>query len=424
MIVQHNMTAANANRNYNVVTKNKNKSMEKLSSGYRINRAADDAAGLSISEKLRYQVRGLDQASENVQDGISLVQVAEGALNETQSVLQRMRELAVQAANDTNTSTDRVAIQSEVDELTKEIDRIARSTNFNGDIYPLIGGKLETAAVNSTFLLDGNVTEQTCIMTNMALDQLPQTWDGIECQYGASHTFTYINIYTPGNNFSNHVFDIGAPFTLDGSLLSSTYTTDHFEDNRYSLKYSDLKTDDEGYVYFVSKQDGLKHYISYRLHNNIPSSLTLPTSKGDSGFTYLMNPTHYTSDLLIQAGAQSGQTITLKMVDATVDGIGLGQVDVTSHTSASASLSNIDAALAKVSEYRSSFGASQNRLEHATNNIKNTEENTQAAESRIRDADIAEEMQQFSVTNILAQAGESVLAQANQSLSNVLTLLQ
>lgn len=419
MIVQHNMTAANSNRNYNVVTQNKSKSMEKLSSGYRINRAADDAAGLSISEKLRYQVRGLDQASENVQDGISLVQVAEGALNETQSVLQRMRELAVQAANDTNTSTDRAAIQSEVDELTKEIDRIAHSTNFNGEIYPLLGGKLETAAVNSTFLLDSDVTERTFTITNKAIDGLSQWWDGVEYQYGESHTFTYINIYNPDIGRADHVFDGVSSYSPSGQPMHSGDNVGHVYDGSYSLKYSDLKTDDEGYVYYVSKIDGRNHYIM----RNVDGSITKGVYKTYS-FEYLMNPLKYTTDLLIQAGAQSGQTITLKMVDATVDGIGLGQVDVTSHTSASASLNNIDAALAKVSEYRSSFGASQNRLEHATNNIKNTEENTQAAESRIRDADIAEEMQEFSVTNILAQAGESVLAQANQSLSNVLTLLQ
>lgn len=423
MVVQHNMAAANASKNYNIVTKNKSKSMEKLSSGYRINRAADDAAGLSISEKLRYQVRGLDQASENVQDGISVVQVAEGALNETQSVLQRMRELAVQAANDTNTSTDRAAIQSEVDELTKEIDRIARSTNFNGDIYPLLGGKLETTAVNSTFLLDGNVTERTWTVTNQAIDRQSTWWDGKEYQIGESHTFTYICFYNPDTGFSGNYINgttiINSAYgAVNGTPPVSTVDTTHYANGAYSLKYSDLKTDDEGYVYYVRKRDGQKMYFM-RFGNAIAD--TLGKSQPHQ---YLMNPTHYTSDLLIQAGAQSGQTITLKMVDATVDGIGLGQVDVTSHNSASAALSNIDAALAKVSEYRSSFGASQNRLEHATNNIKNTEENTQAAESRIRDADIAEEMQEFSVTNILAQAGESVLAQANQSLSNVLTLLQ
>lgn len=272
-------------------------------------------------------------------------------------------------------------------------------------------------------MLDGNVTERTFTITNQASDGKSQWWDGIEYQIGESHTFTYINIYDPDKIRADHLLDGTATYHPNGQPNTGGPNIGHYYDGTYSLKYSDLKTDDEGYVYYKSKINGSTYYFTKDIQDGHVSQTVLKILSGVQ-FEYLMNPLKYTTDLLIQAGAQSGQTISLKMVDATVDGIGLGQVDVTSHNSASASLNNIDAALAKVSEYRSSFGASQNRLEHATNNIKNTEENTQAAESRIRDADIAEEMQEFSVTNILAQAGESVLAQANQNLSNVLTLLQ
>ena len=269
MVVQHNLTAMNTSRQLNGVTGALSKSTEKLSSGYKINRAGDDAAGLSISEKMRSQIRGLNKASSNAQDGISLIQVAEGALNETHSILQRMNELATQAANDTNTSTDRTAIQQEVDQLTSEINRIQSTTQFN-----------------TMNLLDGSFT---------------------------------------GKN--------------------------------------------------------------------------------------------------LQVGSLSGQKIDIAISNMNASSLGVSGLKVSSFDQAGAAMTAIQAAIDKVSTQRSKLGALQNRLEHTINNLDTTAENTQSAESRIRDTDMAAEMVQYSKNNILSQAGQSMLAQANQSNQGVLSLL-
>ena len=270
MVVQHNLSAMNANRQLGITTGAQAKSSEKLSSGYKINRAGDDAAGLTISEKMRSQIRGLNKASDNAQDGISAIQSAEGALNETHSILQRMNELATQAANDTNTASDRSAIKKEIDALTSEIDRIATTTQFN-----------------TQNLLDG--------------------------------TFT-------GKN--------------------------------------------------------------------------------------------------LQVGALSGQAINISISSMKAACLGVATLTVSSFTKAGSAMTKIQAAIQKVSTQRSTLGALQNRLEHTINNLDTTSENTQSAESRIRDTDMAEEMVEYSKNNILAQAGQSMLAQANQSTQGVLSLLQ
>ena len=270
MVVQHNMTAANANRQLGITTSAQAKSSEKLSSGYKINRAGDDAAGLSISEKMRSQIRGLNKASDNAQDGISLIQVAEGALNETHSILQRMNELATQAANDTNTTADRTAIQAEICALISETDRIACTTTFN--TQNLLGGDFKTK----------------------------------------------------------------------------------------------------------------------KLH----------------------------------VGAESGQTITFSIDKMDATSLGVGALDVKTQATAETSIKTAQKAISTVSAQRSALGALQNRLEHTVANLDNVSENTSSAESRIRDTDMAEEMVSYSKNNILAQAGQSMLAQANQSTQGVLSLLQ
>ena len=269
MVVQHNMQAANTNRQLGITSGAQAKSTEKLASGYKINRAADDAAGLSISEKMRSQIRGLDKASTNAQDGISVVQTAEGALNEVHSILQRMNELATQAANDTNTSVDRSAIKAEIDELTSEIGRISSTTQFN-----------------TMNLLDG--------------------------------TFTNKNL---------------------------------------------------------------------------------------------------------QVGALSGQSIAISISSMSATGIGVNSLTVSTFAAAGTSMSKIQSALDVVSTQRSKLGATQNRLEHTIANLDTTSENTSAAESRIRDTDMAKEMVTYSKNQILVQAGQSMLAQANQSTQGVLSLL-
>ena len=270
MVVQHNLSAMNTNRQMGVVTDALQKSTEKLSSGYKINRAADDAAGLSISEKMRSQIRGLNKASDNAQDGISLIQVAEGALNETHSILQRMNELATQAANDTNTSVDRQSIKDEIDQLNEELDRISTTTQFN-------------------------------------------------------------------------------------------------------------------------KQDLLTGKFSGKL----------------------------------QVGALEGQTMDVQIsLAVSAKGLGVSSVEVSTNAKAGEAMTKIQDAIESVSKQRSKLGAIQNRLEHTINNLDTNAENTQAAESRIRDTDMADEMVQYSKNNILSQAGNSMLSQANQQTQGVLSLLQ
>lgn len=275
MVVQHNLQAANTNRQLGITTSAQAKSTEKLSSGYKINRAADDAAGLSISEKMRSQIRGLNKASSNAQDGVSLVQTAEGALNETHSILQRMNELATQAANGTNTTVDRSAIKAELDQLTSEIDRIQSTTQFN-----------------TMNLLDG---------------------------------------------------------TFSGT----------------------------------------------------------------------------TNKMKLQVGALSGQSIDFSIANMCASKIGLNDtLSVSTFTKAGSYMKSVQDAIEVVSKQRSAMGAIQNRLEHTIANLDTTSENTQSAESRIRDTDMASEMVTYSKNNILAQAGQSMLAQANQSTQGVLSLLQ
>ena len=270
MVVQHNMAASNANRQLGISTNTLSKSTEKLSSGYRINRAADDAAGLSISEKMRSQIRGLNKASSNAQDGISAIQTAEGALNEAHSILQRMNELATQSANDTNTTADRTAVQSEVNALTNELSRIASTSQFN-----------------TQNLLDG--------------------------------TFT-------GKN--------------------------------------------------------------------------------------------------LQVGALENQKITISIGTMNAKALGVASLNVKSFIKAGSAMTLIQKAISKVSGQRSDLGALQNRLEHTVNNLDNISENTQTAESRIRDTDMASEMVQYSATSIIQQAGQSMLAQANSQTQGVLSLIQ
>ena len=270
MVVQHNMKAAHANRMLGITVNSQQKSTEKLSSGYRINRAADDAAGLAISEKMRSQIRGLDRASTNAQDGISVVQTAEGALNEVHSMLQRMNELATQASNDTNTSKDRDQIQLEMDQLTSEINRVQSTTQFN-----------------TMNLLDGSFKDKS-----------------------------------------------------------------------------------------------------------------------------------------LQVGSLAGQNIVLTISNMDAKSLGVSGLKVSSYGSANTAMTNVQTAIDKVSTQRAKLGAVQNRLEHTIANLDNVSENTQAAESRIRDTDMAKEMVTYSKNNILAQAGQSMLAQANQSNQGVLSLLQ
>lgn len=428
MIIQHNLMAMNANGQFKKINQDKDKSTEKLSSGYRINRAADDAAGLSVSEKMRAQIRGLDKASNNVSDGISLLQVADGGLNETHAVLQRARELAVQAANDTNTASDRAAIQAEIDQITKEIDRIADTTSFNNDIYPLKGGIKANSGVQGFSMADINMHEETYWIINNAADGADQTFNGQVWKHGTAVEVKGIAFKEYINTTLAHGVDFRFNECFDWSRYPNRVIDDYVRnvyDGKYNLTFADIKIDNDGYYYFDSKNYAGRYYFAMKTAGPNKGDMWISANKNQPDNIYMVaNSKLYTSTINIQMGAQAYQTMQLEMVDATAVGIGLNSIDVTSHDAASAAIDNIDKAIEKVSAYRSTFGAQQNRLEYARNDIDNTQDNTQAAESRIRDTDMAEEMQSFSVANILSQAAESMITQANSAPNSVLQLLQ
>jgi len=459
MVVQHNMQAMNANRMLNITTGAQSKSTEKLSSGYRINRAADDAAGLTISEKMRKQIRGLDQASTNAQDGVSSVQTAEGALTEVHSMLQRMNELAVQAANGTNSKeSDRQAIQDEIDQLTTEIDRVAETTKFN-EIYLLKGdsnggtknvfmkghdaglkGTLTDSAKTATFVMDdlkagdkvtiagkeysigSTVADAKGSFAAAAKDE-KVTVDGVE--------YTVAENAGAADAGANKIVlaDIQAKVKA-GSTVSykGKDITAMNDDNNNGID------DDDSSV--ISK-DVAETKITAELTaaNNIGTvdhAATVAKTAANGKTTYTITKGYATvADTLsfnLHVGADADMTnkITVDIDTMNSANLGIKGLNVTDATGTAATyaVDAISDAIAKVSSQRSALGAVQNRLEHTIDNLDNIVENTTTAESRIRDTDMAEEMVEYSKNNILAQAGQSMLAQANQSTQGVLSLLQ
>ena len=368
MRINHNIAALNT---YNKLSSNQSttsKSLEKLSSGLRINRAGDDAAGLAISEKMRGQIRGLDQASRNASDGISLIQTAEGALNETHSILQRMRELAVQSANDTNTDNDRLEIQKEVDQLATEITRISSDTEFNNKkllngsfgIQNAGTGTLTTAATGLANLSDINLSGAKASTT-----------------YTITETATEISL-ADGNGNSQQL-------TKTGFAAGGTFNFD-------SLGVS-IKTDE-----------------NYAVGGTAFTGLTVITGNADGA--------------KFQIGANATQNVGLSINAMDAATLGVDSLNMASQSTADASITTIDTALNTVSSERAKLGAVQNRLEHTINNLGTTSENLTASESRIRDVDMAKEMMEFTKNNILSQAAQAMLAQANQQPQGVLQLLQ
>ena len=341
MRIQHNIAALNTHRNLGMNNAAASKNLEKLSSGYQINRAGDDAAGLAISEKMRGQISGLDMASKNASDSISLIQTAEGALNETHSILQRMRELAVQSANDTNTADDRLKLQSEVDQLAKEINRISNTTEFN--TKKLLNGNLEGAS---------------------------QTKAAVAAVAEVKSVASIASIAAVAKDSAN-------------GILSAASTAK------------------------VAAVAGVQGVVS------VASTVT------DGKLTF-------------HIGANQGQTMNLEVgkMDAKTLGVGNANdefakgIDIKTQANSESAITTIDAAINAVSATRSNLGAVQNRLEHTINNLGASSENLTAAESRIRDTDMAKEMMEFTKNNILTQAAQSMLAQANQQPQGVLSLLQ
>lgn len=459
MVIQHNLTAMNSNRQLTITTGLRAKSSEKLSSGYKINRAADDAAGLSISEKMRRQIRGLDQGSENLQDGISMLQTAEGALQEAHDMLQRISELTIKASNDTLEYSDKVAIQQEINQIKLELNRIGSSTTFNdrhilGDIYPegRVNKKLsdiikssaaESGSLSEAYQKDGrwypaasmdfsevdrDVIEKldgkgftfTCAANCDEKFEFYFDTTSSDCKiegstsYG-SGTHKYIIGVADCNNgydmvekifdfaYKNPLVNAPAPESKNSIHVSHTNTIERTSSSKFVLW---------GSVGAYPTEEQAKH------HKFSPGMGKVDCS-GISGEIDIEK-----RDLWIQAGPDRGNGIkvVINRMDSTV--LDIDDIDVTYPIGAKKAIDKVKGAIQTVSEHRALLGAQQNRLEHSYANNRNIEENTTAAESRIRDTDMATEMVKYSNDNILAQAGQSMLAQANQTNQGVLSLLQ
>ena len=455
MVVQHNLTAMNSNRMLGLTTTSQAKSTEKLSSGYKINRAADDAAGLSISEKMRKQIRGLTQASSNAQDGISAVQTAEGALNEVQDMLQRMNELAVKASNGTNSEDDRQYIQDEINQLTTEIDRVSTTTKFN-ETYLLQGEGRQIAKADSTGaaisvkgtdgkdvstgitvkiaggntytagkVTAGSVTAKVKSGT-ASLDQNSLSGalkDALDAAAAGDTTLTY----TAATADAEATWTIGATkYTADQLKdmgLNASGTADIVITKAFTAS-TDLPTG--------VTTDGTAKLDKVAIGTDLNVTLKTDTANGMTVAAY--DPTYapkaLSFDLQVGADSSKDNKISVEIESMSASGLGLldenGKLLVNGKdsTNADAAINTIAAAIQKVSTQRSALGAVQNRLEHTINNLDNVVENTTSAESAIRDTDMATEMVKYSNNNILSQAGQAMLAQANQSNQGVLSLLQ
>ena len=492
MVVQHNLTAMNSNRMLGLTTASQAKSTEKLSSGYKINRAADDAAGLSISEKMRKQIRGLTQASSNAQDGISAVQTAEGALNEVQDMLQRMNELAVKASNGTNSEDDRTYIQNEIDQLTTEIDRVAETTKFN-ETYLLKGDRDATqkytykyntpttdAAATATMTAPTDAATNNLGVTNVAFetgaDKTSQNvlaaalknqgvtitstsaWDGtannaknteytVTLNGSAAQKFDVVagadattKVIQDKNGKKIATITVGGG-TVTTSATDGTAGTVTNTAKQTATAVTAAKVANESAEYFdkdgnAIPANALDKYFTVNSDGDV-------VARGDAPkvFDAVGNQTELLADevtatqdltgsltltLHVGADATDNNQISVTLDAMSAKGLGVNglKVDGADDTNALNAIDTIKEAIQKVSTQRSALGAVQNRLEHTINNLDNVVENTTSAESQIRDTDMATEMVKYSNNNILSQAGQAMLAQANQSNQGVLSLLQ
>lgn len=395
MVVQHNLTAMNANRQLGVTSGAQAKSAEKLSSGYKINRAGDDAAGLKISEKMRSQIRGLNKASDNAQDGISLIQTAEGALNESHSILQRMNELAVQGANDTNQSIDRDAINQELDALTEELNRISETTQFN-----------------KQNLLDGNFKDKNLQVGANAKQKIAIS---IDCMNADALGLGKETVKQGGNTPKKVVYN-GMSFTYDKDDDVATNKA-----KAISAFQKSISQKIGGKGNFIAQYDDTTGSIYYKATIDGKEKRFADASTAQT--SYLADQKAIVSKAI---NDDFQKYVKTSKASATAGGNGeiRNKARVDDYEAANNTITYVQNAINTVSTQRSALGALQNRLEHTVANLDNVSENTQSAESRIRDTDMASEMVQYSKNNILAQAGQSMLAQANQSTQGVLSLLQ
>ncbi len=479
MVVQHNLRAMNANRMLGITQGTLSKSAEKLSSGYKVNRAADDAAGLSISEKMRKQIRGLSQASANAEDGISAVQTAEGALTEVHDMLQRMNELAVKASNGTNALSDRQTIQDEVDQLLTEIDRVSETTKFN-ETYLLKGDKdTKTVTVNAQDAgIEGKLTQNTTRAT-FTMDAL-SLGDTIKIG-GTEYTIGSTDVKDITNSIAKA--KAGELITVDGTQYTVVGSAAEKNEDKNMLEIKDIQAkvaegssvvykgkthtvmvdkvdatgggtadgiDDEKATVITAETAYKKIAQELKIASSVGATTDAAvndTQKNGTGGTTgadlfddksvdgkviygikkgtVDRKEGLTFALHVGADADMTNKISVQIDALDTAGLGIQGLNVKDSTGAAATYA-IDAiadAVAHVSSQRSLLGAVQNRLEHTINNLDNVVENTTAAESQIRDTDMATEMVKYSNANILSQAGQSMLAQGNQANQGVLSLL-
>ncbi len=460
MRINHNISALKANNQLVKTNKNLDKSLEKLSSGFRINRAADDAAGLAISQKMKTQIAGLEQASRNASDGISIIQTAEGALSEVNSMLGRMRELSVQASNGTNTVDDKKSIQAEIDQLRQEIQRISDTTEFN-----------------TKTLLDGSIDRQS--FTNNTEIQLVSVSDTVASQnYNLTITTAATKAGIPSTAYASPFSDItsatAGKININGNEVSIE-AGDTFDEVYEKLR--DLCdtanidcTKSSGKLTLTTKEYGSDKSITFNCDNTaLASALGLTpgststgsdatatlgsgftstatiSTKGNlvtvtdsNGFEMIYDTKNITTGvpltvmatvldsgpMKLQIGANESQTMEVRLPKVDPETLGINMVNICTQEGAEAAITTFDNANNMVSAIRAKLGAYQNRLEHSISNLDTTSENMTEALSRIEDVDMAKEMATYTQLNVLAQAGTSMLAQANQRPQTVLTLLQ
>ena len=458
MRINHNIAAMNT---YNKLTANTaatSKSLEKLSSGLKINRAGDNAAGLAISEKMRSQIRGLDQANTNSQDGISLIQTAEGALNETHSILQRMRELAVQSSTGTTTNADRGAIQDEINQLVAEVDRVGNTTEYNN--MKLIDGAQTQSlakAANTASMVSLSAFNAVAEGTdyNVAVANVSKTVDNLTTAGNtglAAGDFTITGgNYDVGSKIEIAVSDgaSGAGFknlTLTVNGVNIQTLTDHdvtaaatFNAVGYEMSIGANSFEAGAGSGNGTVKADFAMEADYTITKGAATMVSLTDVKSTDGVVRLgdfravvdksltANDDDFTISgkaMEFQIGANENQTSSLSIGDMRTAALGVDGLNLSTQSSAQSAITTIDAAIKLVSDERGKLGAVQNRLEHTSNNLSTSSENMSAAESRIRDVDMAKEMMEFTKNNILNQASTAMLAQANQQPQGVLQLLQ
>ncbi len=451
MRINQNISALNAWKNLTGTEAMMDKSLERLSSGLRVNRAADDAAGLAISEKMRAQLKGLGQAQRNAEDAISLLQTSEGALNETHSILQRVRELAVQSASDTLTDNDRTEIQREVDQLVSEIDRIATTTEFN--TKKLLNGSAGVSVTTSDDTKFGNMTAtgdtgSGTISFSAATVATQATKDSTQTYVAATDATAADSTIT----FNGEAFSVASGSTVQtvidtiNNKKNTTNVEAYWDVDHVSLR--SLSSGSAAYIDVTAAGAGALVGIAATKATGADATVTTAdagfasTASGNKitvtagtykGLTFdvkaaVAAATSITvganNSLSLHVGANTDQSVSVAINSMTASAIGVNSVSVSSKTAANDALATIDTAITKVSSERAKIGAIQNRLEHTIANLGTAAENMTAAESRIRDVDMAQEMSAFTRSQILMQAGTAMMAQANQKPQTVLQLLK